>query len=73
MAVIANGTTVYWTSGGATLTGTVVSTPLLNANGSENAGAGEGFYAVKSVTGPTAPASSTAVVQIRANEIRLNP
>ena len=67
------GTTVYWTSNGATLQGTIVSTNLLNANGSEFAGGGEPFYSVKSVTGSSAPASSSAIVLVRQAEARANP
>lgn len=73
MAVIANGTTVYWTSGGETLTGTVVYGPTLLASGLPNQGGGEARYQIKSVTGTGAPASSTAQVSVLATEVRTSP
>ena len=69
MAIVA-GNTVYWTSNGATLSGVVVSTPTLNANGTANQEGGEPVYVIKSVTGPGAPANASALVNIRSTEVR---
>lgn len=70
MAIVA-GNTVYWTSGGITYSGTVLSTPTLLSTGAPNQSGGEQFYVVDAVSpSPGGEVTSTTHLLIRAAEVR---